>query len=494
MHYAVEATMSRWVWFSLCAILGLVMLICGLLVPMHLRAVDASVIERAGRNTPSLVDEGLALGQKQHLGAARLLSQAADAENVFHHEQLSSEINLLASQRPELRVWDDVPPRWAGLFEMDRQPSETSSPQFTEFVVKLENREKLLDYLRSSPSLVVQELLRTRELTNTTVFSSSQSASGQAFDAAVTIAGLLASEGHMRTSLRDEIYALADRANHGGGSASLEDTLLDLMSLGQRFDWGQLAAFTARIEDATTLRLFAGEVRNAGAQLPALFSLEQISERPSAAARYLADFGKTGLADAAECLRYRAGGVNELFRRDQRLYVSSFRATLAGYVPFGSFFRFASDYCWLTPKVAMAMKWFFYLCGGFLIAAAMHFGRPAVSALERPLQVRGIHVAREILFALGFLLVVLLLSEPFLAQESQKVAFHFRLTLPMSGATVPAGSIGAHPTSFMNPKNLLTLLLFFVLQGLLYVACLVKLAEIRRQQVPRAHEAQTARK
>jgi hypothetical protein len=130
------------------------------------------------------------------------------------------------------------------------------------------------------------------------------------------------------------------------------------------------------------------------------------------------------------------------------------------------------------------MKWFLYLCGGFLIAAAMHFARPAVSALERPLQVRGIHLAREILFALGFLLVVLILSEPFLAQESQKVAFHFRLNLPMSGSVVPAGNTGAHPTSFMNPSSLLTLLLFFVLQGLIYVACLVKLAEIRRQKVP----------
>jgi hypothetical protein len=36
----------------------------------------------------------------------------------------------------------------------------------------------------------------------------------------------------------------------------------------------------------------------------------------------------------------------------------------------------------------------------------------------------------------------------------------------------------------MNPIILLTLLLFFVLQALLYVACLVKLAEIRRQQIP----------
>ena len=35
----------------------------------------------------------------------------------------------------------------------------------------------------------------------------------------------------------------------------------------------------------------------------------------------------------------------------------------------------------------------------------------------------------------------------------------------------------------MNP-SILTLLLFFVIQGLIYTSCLVKLAEIRRQRVP----------
>jgi len=124
-----------------------------------------------------------------------------------------------------------------------------------------------------------------------------------------------------------------------------------------------------------------------------------------------------------------------------------------------------------------------YLLAGFLLAAALHCARPAASALERPLQVRGFHVARESLFALGFLLVVLLLSEPFLAQESQRVEFPIRLRLPTVGSVVRAGTGGSN-RSIMNQLSLLTLLLFFVLQGLIYLACLVKLAEIRRQKLP----------
>ena len=69
--------MNRWIWFSLCAILGLAMLICGLLVPIHLRAVDVSVIQEAGRNSPSLTDQGTALVREKELGAAQLLLQTA---------------------------------------------------------------------------------------------------------------------------------------------------------------------------------------------------------------------------------------------------------------------------------------------------------------------------------------------------------------------------------------------------------------------------------
>src|SRR6266404_5565231 len=52
----------------------------------------------------------------------------------------------------------------------------------------------------------------------------------------------------------------------------------------------------------------------------------------------------------------------------------------------------------------------------------------------------------------------------------------------MVGTAVPARSTNVN-TSIMNQLSLLTLLLFFVLQALIYIACLVKLAEIRRQNV-----------
>ena len=82
------------------------------------------------------------------------------------------------------------------------------------------------------------------------------------------------------------------------------------------------------------------------------------------------------------------------------------------------------------------MKWLFTCWRGSYRGGAA-FCAPGRGEPGRPLQVRGFHIAREMLFALGFLLVVLLLSEPFLAQESQRVDFPFRLRLPTVGSVVP---------------------------------------------------------
>jgi hypothetical protein len=473
--------MSRWVWFVVCAILGLVMLICGLLVPAHLRAVDVSLLQKAGRRTPALLNTGFELVQSNQLGAAELVAETAWQQRLLGWERLGEAVTNLAAQHPDWQSWGGGDPAMAALTEY-QLPSSKPEP-ITEWVVRLENRGKVLNLLRASTRPEVQQLLRCQELTNTTLFPPSHSASGQAFDAALSIAGLLVEANCLTAALNDSLVRLAAQANKGGSSQPLEQILMDFMSLGQRFNWGQLEVFVSQIPDPETLRLLSHFGRHSGGQLPTLFSAVVLTGQPAAISRYLVKFSQSGLSDLGESLRFGAGGVNELLRNDQRLYNSNTRQRLAGFGPLVWVAEQASDYSWRQPQAALTAKWVLYLAAGFLLALGLHFTWRTGSPLERPLRVRGFHVARELLFALGFLLAVLLLSEPFLSQESQKVDVPFRLRLSTVASLVHAGTPGAKP-SIMNQVSLLTLLLFFVLQGLLYIACVVKLAEIRRQQVP----------
>jgi hypothetical protein len=463
--------MNRWLCFSACILIGLAMVTCGLLVPAHLRAVDVSVVQAAGKNTIPLIDHGLALASQKKLGAARMLLEAAQSEHIPGREKLVMAIGDLAQQNPVVQVWDsDADPARLGTLVDPRLSNVTPEP-FTEFIIHLDNRDRALDFLQASPNAAVQALLKFRDVTNTVLFPPSSSSSGQALDAALATCGLLMQADHFNPRLANSIYAMALQASHGESSRPLELVLMDLMSLGQRFNWGQLAVFTGKIESPEALRLQAGLIRRVEARLPVYFAAVQLSDDPAGVANYYMNFSQTGLRDLGESLQYGTGGVKRLLQSNRRLHESSFSPTIA------------MGYSLNAPTAALGLKFVLYLCGGFLLALGLHFARPEVPVLEQPLQVRGFHIVREILLAVGFLLVVLFLSEPFLALENQKVDLPFRLHLPTVGGALLAGKTGVKP-NLMNPPILLTLLLFFALQGLLYLACIFKLAEIQRQSVP----------
>jgi hypothetical protein len=43
--------MNRWTWFTICVLVGLLSIVCGWLMPAHLRAIEAPVLKRAGQNS-----------------------------------------------------------------------------------------------------------------------------------------------------------------------------------------------------------------------------------------------------------------------------------------------------------------------------------------------------------------------------------------------------------------------------------------------------------
>jgi hypothetical protein len=482
--------MNRLVWFIICALVGLWLLAEGLSVPAHLRAVDACVLELAGKRTPDVVGHGLELAGQQKLGAAQLFAEVAKSQNLAGRDKLVAGVAALSVAHPDWQVWGGAEPRLEELLGAEApspEPGAASWQPFTDFIVREQQREKALAFLRNSTNSAVQELLRCRELTNTVMFPPSASASGQAFDAAVAIAGLLLEDGRLSEWMRGTLLKAAAEANHGGSSQPMELALLDLTSLGQRFNWGQLCRLVGRIKDTETLRVLADQVRSSETLAPAVFAEVELSGEPSEVAKYLRNFTRTGPQDLAASLRYGAGGVAELLHRNERLNRGAFRENIRQIPLFGGLLA-APEKCSLRwPWFALTMKWLLYLAGGFLLAAAAHFARPAPTELEKPLEVRGFHLAREVLFALGFLLVMLLLSEPFLAQESQKAEAPLRLGWPAVGRLVLVGNPNVHATIMKHENyqlSLLTMLLFFVLQALIFTACLVKLAEIKRQRVP----------
>ena len=474
----MNTMLGRWLLFAFCLADAALLLLCGWLVPIHICAVDVAVIQRAGEGTPSLVDHGLELAQIGRPAAAALLLQAAKSQNLPGLEKLSQAANFPSAPALALNPIHNL------LNHGPAGPGSTNgySQFIVDSVIRLENRDRVAAFLEAAPSPAVKQLMRCRQLTNTVLFPPSISPSGQAFDAALSVCGLLLEEDALAAGLRQDLLDRAAAANRGGNTEPLEQFLMDMMSLGQRLNWDQLTVFVRRIEGARTLEQLAAQTRDAGTKMPLLYAGVELSQQPAAVAAYLDNFSRSGLDDLGTGLRFGSGALDELFQRNQRICASDLRDRTLACLPAGFFFRAATNFALRLPWIAVTVKWFLYLAGGFLIAVALYVARMA-PALGEPLRMRGFNVCREMLFALGFLVVVLLLSEPFLAQGSQKAEFPLRLRLPGLASAAAIATPGAKMKP-MNAPSLLTMLLFFVLQSLIYSVCLAKLAEIRRQKLP----------
>src|SRR4051812_6675456 len=124
--------MTRWVWFLLCAICGPALALLGWVVPIHLRAVDARVLQKAGRNTPSLVGKGLALVSEKQLGAAALMLKAADTADIPDRARLAVQVTNLALTHPGWQTWGGGESHLEVLFATDPKLPKSTTEPFTE--------------------------------------------------------------------------------------------------------------------------------------------------------------------------------------------------------------------------------------------------------------------------------------------------------------------------------------------------------------------------
>ena len=167
-------------------------------------------------------------------GAAELVSREATRQNLTSAGDLATAVQTEAKQFPLAQAWGVADPNLGAFFPAAPAPNDS----LTDFVVREDNRNKALAALGSLNNTGIQELLRTRNLNNTRVFAPSQSASGQAFDAAVVITGLLAAQEKVTAGLSNDLFSAASQANHGGDPGRLEQSLLDLTFAGATVQLG----------------------------------------------------------------------------------------------------------------------------------------------------------------------------------------------------------------------------------------------------------------
>ena len=238
-----------------------------------------------------------------------------------------------------------------------------------------------------------------------------------------------------------------------------------------------LTEFVKHIDDLATLRDLAESMRAHDEAVPQIFSAVAVSGNAGGVAKYLSKYSETGLNDLNFALRHGRGAVELLAKQQQRVYYGgAFRKTVVGYDPFGAFFYGLTPAAVASRAGALLLKYVFLLLAAFCLARA-------ISTITAPLGHRpGLRLAADSVFAVAIAFVIAVAAEPFLGLPSQAGQLPIRFQLPNLAA---AAGIKLQPFTpeFMNKLSLVSLIVFFSIQALIYVWCLTKLAQIRREAV-----------
>ncbi len=466
-------------WIVIWLVIAVELGIAALLVPAHLRAVDASIVEAAstrpsGANAPTLLEASLTFLSTEKLGPARFLWMAAENESLPRSDELGTLLSQYSRNNPAQVALGGASPVLDTLSLDDR--SATVPSPIIEILARRAARETVRLHLQTSRRPGVQQTLLNRNLTNTIHFPAATTAAGQPLEAAILLAALLNQGDFLTPTFREAFEWLALRANQGDPTESLELVYLDLLSLGRRLDWTSLAELMKHIDTLATLRECAQACRTHQDALVTLYAATLLSERPLKVARYLSQFPKTGVNDLNFALRFGSQAVTLLVDRQQRVYYAGFRDRVTGYDPFYSVFAGLRPAALATQFGSLALKYLLFLLAGLCLAR----GLSLLASAPGPRS--GLRLAADGVFAFALTFVVGIAIEPFVGLPEQRTQFPALFQLP-SLANAAGLKLPPIPPYYMNQVTLASLVFFFVVQATIYIFCLLKLAEIRRQPV-----------
>ena len=452
--------------------LGALLVLAAWLLPVHWKALAPAVVERAGRGTATVGEMGLASLAADKPGPARLLLAAAQMLNDPLAPKLAATLAEARVRKPELTPWGGRDALLEALFKPVPAPiKDGGEPVLPRFLPE-SARDAVRRHLGESRSPGAREILKTRELTGTTRFVPVLRPGGQPFEATILLAALLYEGERLSPTLGRELRSRAEQANASGNAEEWENACLDLLALGTRLDWTQLAELLRLVPDLATLADFTRIVKTAPDSLPVVYSAALLLRSPEAVTRHLVRFGDKGRADLAAALAHGEGAVRLVVQR--QLPVGPAR---------GAALAAAAPLVLKAPRTMLALKLLCFLAAG----VCFYLVWQELSRVEMPGRVPGEAQWRQgQRVAATTVLTVLLLaaSEPFMFQRAGSSEYAVRLKLPvLANTSVPKNNAVQTKPKPMNLdlSTILSIVLFAALQVGVYAICVMKIREIEAQ-------------
>jgi hypothetical protein len=451
----------------------------GMSIPSYFRSVSPLVLEAAAEGTPDLWEQAA-----DHLKSGRpglampLIELAHDPERTAPLVELSGR---LIKDNP-LYQWSGGPAPFYEQFLRQASFLRQDEAAVIPALLPGEDRRQLLGFLQQSPNQNVQQLLATRDLGAWGRFYPVYSTSGQPLDATILTAALLEQSDSLPEGIRQTIFPLTRDSLDGNPEAlhRLESFYISILTIGRRADWLQLQTLVEASEDPEQLMFTAQALQKDPERLSTLLAAALNAESSSAVNGYLHRHGSRGWEGLETALRMGRGAFEALVAFDKPVYLPpAFWNSLPSRIRESqhSFKTFAESF----PMLAIAGRVLaFSFCGFFLVAILriLVLGRRAASH-ERRILINLDSLVGGILVTM----LVWVLIEPglleFRPNEQGSLQIKLAQVLPEDSLSTTETAI----SQMIDQVTILVLLLFFVLQLLVFIFGLLKIADIRRQPV-----------
>ncbi|MDE3084194.1 MAG: hypothetical protein KGJ37_03105 [Verrucomicrobiota bacterium] len=452
---------------------GLAVAALAWMLPVSLKSVSPALLKAAGARTPSLTEFGRQLVESEKIGPAGLVLAAAQSVGDPRAPALAQDLAKLSARQPEFVAWGGWDPFLDPIFKLRENTGRTVSTPVLSFFITEKARQALRNYLASSRSLGVQDVLRTREITSTKRFVPANQPGGQPLDAVVLLTALLYQGEHFSPLLQRELRGLAETAIERKDMGDLELFYLDLLSLGKRLDWGQLSELLRRTESAKTVGEYAHLARVAPGQLPLIYSAALFADSADSVASYLIQYGKAGADDLRLALSEGQGAVRQLMLRQAPVNHEA-----------GPALGDAAIIALIYPRLTLALKWLGFFFGAFLLFRALDCWLVALSGGETERSPVLLHLKSGVLALFAAILLVIA-TEPFLLKAAPPSEYRLKLVIPMLAANTvtPATQPSSQSHSTMDSSTLISIGVFALLQVVVYTICLFKIREIDREDI-----------
>ena len=453
----------------------------GASIPVHFKAVSPSVITAAGENTENMEERASLFLELGKTGPTHLLWQADEALPA-NHAQADRLRNLLAKHSHYSFSGGPAPYFEKFLSLIPQTSPKVATAGVMGLLIPRAHREALHDFLGESSNATVKTLLETRHLTGITRFMPVTSPAGQPLEATILTTALLIQGNHFSPEFLKQLKTISSEALAGElySIEKLEDFYLSLLTLGKRLNWLQLTELTTLAKTPESLKETASLTRQFPERLPFLYALCLFSQDLKQTTRYLQRFGEEGWGDLSFALQQREGGLQKILREQKPLYNPSALGWIGEKAPTWQR-EFLAGLTHKHPKPAFILKFLSFLLAGYFLALGLGKGLKGISS-QKATQAQSPYLFAIVYTSSSFIFgsLVWVLMEPSLLEFGPKAKATLRLVFNASSNLVSLKSQKLAP-SMLDQITVITLSVFFLIQLVVYIACLFKVSEIHKQ-------------